>query len=55
MAKNFLPWTPIYTYYCFEDVLKMSSEDEDERRLQDIFKISSSRRMFGGYIHLLIR
>ena len=31
-----------------EDVLKTSSEDEDERRLQGVFKTSSSRRMFGG-------
>ena len=26
----------------------MSSEDEDERRLQDVFKTSSSRRIFAG-------
>ena len=26
----------------------MSSEDEDERRLQDVFKTSSSRGMFTG-------
>ena len=26
-------------------------EDEDERRLQDVFKTSSSRRMFAGSIH----
>ena len=31
-----------------EYILKTSSEDEDERRLQDIFKTSSSRRMFAG-------
>ena len=37
MAKtNILVWT------------KTSSEDEDERRLQDVFKSSSSRRMFAG-------
>ena len=30
-----------------EDVLKMSSEDKDERRLQDVFFTTSlSRRMF---------
>ena len=29
-------------------VLKTSSEDEDERRLQDVFKMSSSRWMFAG-------
>ena len=28
--------------------MKTSSEDEDERRLQDVFKTSSSRRMFAG-------
>ena len=27
----------------------MSFEDEDERRLQDVFKTSSSKRMFAGY------
>ena len=32
----------------WHDVLKMSSEDKDERRLQYIFKMSSSRRMFAG-------
>ena len=31
-----------------EDVFKTSSEDEDERHLQDVFKKSSSRRMFAG-------
>ena len=31
-----------------EDVLKTSPEDKDERRLQDVFKRSSSRRMFAG-------
>ena len=31
-----------------KDVLKMSSEDEDERRLEDAFRTSSSRRIFGG-------
>ena len=31
-----------------EDVLKTSSEVEEERRLQNIFKTSSSRRMFSG-------
>ena len=31
--------------------IKTSSEDEDERRLQDAFKTSSSRRMFAGMIH----
>ena len=29
-------------------VLKTSSEDEDKRRFQDVFKTSSSRRMFAG-------
>ena len=28
--------------------VKTSSEDEDEKRLQDVFKTSSSRRMFSG-------
>ena len=28
--------------------MKTSSEDEDERRLQDVFKMSSSRQMFAG-------
>ena len=32
-----------------EDGFKASSEDEDERRLQAVFKTSSSRRMFAGY------
>ena len=32
-----------------EDVLKTSSEDEDQRRLQDVFKTPSSRRMFAGF------
>ena len=31
-----------------EDVLKTSSEDKDERRLQDVFNTSSSRQMFAG-------
>ena len=31
-----------------EDVLKTYSEVKDERRLQDAFKMSSSRRMFAG-------
>ena len=31
-----------------EDVLKTFSEYEDERRLQDVLRTSSSRRMFGG-------
>ena len=29
-------------------LIKTSSEDEDKRRLQDVFKTSSSRRMFAG-------
>ena len=33
-----------------QDVLKTSSEVKDERRLQDIFKASSSRRMFAGLV-----
>ena len=28
--------------------MKASSKDKDERRLQDVFKTSSSRRMFAG-------
>ena len=38
-----------------QDVLKTSSEDEDERRLQDVFKTSLSRRMFAGifFFHIL--
>ena len=35
-----------------QDVLKTSSEDEDERRLQDVFKTSSSRRMFAGLYYI---
>ena len=31
-------------------LIKTSSEDEDEKRLQDVFKTSSSRRMFAGLI-----
>ena len=34
-----------------QDVLKTYSEDEDEIRLQDIFKTSSLRRMFAGRVH----
>ena len=37
------------TIYLYEDVLITSSEDEDKRSLQDVFKASSSRRMFSGY------
>ena len=33
-------------------VLKTSSEDKDERRLQDVLKMSSSRRMFAGISYL---
>ena len=33
-----------------EDILKTSFEDEDERRLPDVFKKSSSRRMFAGLL-----
>ena len=29
-------------------VIKTSSEDEDKRRLQDLFNVSSSRQMFAG-------
>ena len=36
-----------------QDVLKTSSEDKDERHLQDIFKTSSSRRMFAGNILII--
>ena len=37
----------VYSFWSrrLEDVLKTSSEDEDERYLQDVFKRSSSRRM----------
>ena len=31
-----------------EDVLKTSSEDEDERRIKDVFKMSSLRQMFAA-------
>ena len=34
-------------------LIKASSEDEDERRLQDVFNMSSSRRMFAGYKNTL--
>ena len=43
-------------YVCLDqDVLMTSSEDEDERRLQDVFKTSLSRRMFAGifFFHIL--
>ena len=43
--------SPQQTFVGLEDVLKTSSEDEDERRLQDVFKTSSSRRMFAGSVH----
>ena len=33
-----------------EDALKTYSEHEDERRCQDVFKTSSSRRMFAGIV-----
>ena len=33
-----------------EDVLKISSKDEDERSLQDIFKMSSLGQMFLGVV-----
>ena len=36
------------TYSSWSRRLKTSSEDEDERRLQDVFKTTSSRRMFAG-------
>ena len=46
---------PRWTYSSWsrrlEDVFKTFSEEENERRLQDIFKASSSRRMFGGELH----
>ena len=38
-----------------QDVLKTSAEDEDERRLQDIFKTSASRPMFAGYVKIIPR
>ena len=31
-----------------QDVFKTFSEDEDQRRLPDVFKTSSSRQMFAG-------
>ena len=33
-----------------QDVLKISSKDEDERSLQDIFKMSSLGQMFVGVV-----
>ena len=36
-----------------KDVLKTSSEKENKRRLQDVLKISSSRRMFTGELQIL--
>ena len=33
-----------------QDVLKTSSKDKDERRLQPVFKASTSRRVFAGLI-----
>ena len=38
-----------------EDVLKTFSEDEDERRLQEVVKMSSWRRMFTGKVFNLFR
>ena len=35
------------------DVLKMYSEDENKKRLQDVFKTSSSRWMFAGFLKFL--
>ena len=32
-----------------DDVLKTPSENEDERRLEDVFKTSLSRQMFAGW------
>ena len=37
-----------------QDVLKTSSEDEDKRPLQDVFKMSSSRRMFSRLTTFII-
>ena len=37
-----------------EDIFKTSSEDEDERRLQDVFKMSWSRRMLAGSSHRVL-
>ena len=34
-----------------EDFLKTSPEDADERRLQGVFKTSSSRRLFARYMY----
>ena len=42
-----LRWTYSSWSRRLEDVLKTSSEDEDKRRLQ-VFKTSSSRRIFAG-------
>ena len=36
-----------------EDAFKTPSEDEDEGSLQDVFKTSSSRRIFAGTFHLV--
>ena len=37
-----------------QDALEISSENEDERRLQDVVKTPSSRRMSGGFIFCCI-
>ena len=44
--------TYTWSEYCRldQDVLKTSSEDEDKTRLQNVFKTSSSRRMFAGLL-----
>ena len=38
-----------------QDVLKTSSKDKAKRRLQDVFKMSSSRRMFAGFQHVSLK
>ena len=35
-------------------LIKMSSQDEGKRRLRDVFKTSSSRRMFAGIVRWII-
>ena len=41
------------SWRCLEDLLETSSGDEDERRLQDVFKMSSSRLMFAEFAPFL--
>ena len=48
MLKTSLQDALTMSWRRLEDVLKTSPEDEDERRLQDVLKTISSRRMFAG-------